>query len=52
MMGANYGVTYRIIPLEVYVIFPLIVLAVTILSAFFTALCTRTIAAAEASSIE
>lgn len=52
MMGANYGVTYRIIPLEVYVIFPLIVLAVTILSGFFTALCTRTIAAAEASSIE
>lgn len=52
IMGANYGVTYRIVPLEVYVSFPLILLAVTVLSAFFTALCTRTITASEASSIE
>ncbi len=52
MMGANYGVEYEIIPLEVYVIYPLIVLAITLISAFLTALYTRTIMASEASGIE
>ncbi len=52
MMGATYGVSYEIKPLEVFVIYPLAVLAVTVVSAFFTSLYTRTIKASEASSIE
>lgn len=52
MMGATYGVSYEINPLEVFVIYPLAVLAVTVISAFFTSLYTRKIKASEASSIE
>ncbi len=52
MMGADYGVEYKIVPLEVYVIYPCIVLVVTIISAYITALYTRRITASEASSIE
>ncbi|MBO5237321.1 MAG: ABC transporter permease [Lachnospiraceae bacterium] len=52
MMGAAFGIKYRIVPLEVYVIYPLIVLAITIISAGLTALYTRAIVASEASSIE
>lgn len=52
MMGATYGVSYEIKPIEVFVIYPLAVLAVTVVSAFFTSLYTRKIKASEASSIE
>lgn len=52
MMGADFGVKYEIVPLEVYVSYPLIVLAVTILSAFLTALYTRSITASETANIE
>ncbi len=52
MMGANYGVQYEIVPLEIYLIYPLIVLAITVISAFFTALYTIKIKASEASCIE
>ena len=52
MMGATYGVSYEIKPLEVFVIYPLAVLAVTVISAFFTSLYTGKIKASEASSIE
>ena len=52
MMGAGYGVEYKIVPLEVYVIYPIIVFMVTVLSGVFTSLYTRKITASEASSIE
>jgi len=52
MMGATYGVSCEIKPLEVFVIYPLAVLAVTVISAFFTSLYTGKIKASEASSIE
>ena len=52
MMGAYFGVEYRIVPLEVCVIYPLIVVGITIVSAFITSLYTRKINASEASSIE
>lgn len=52
VMGASFGISYEIKPLEVFVIYPAIVLAVTIFCAMLTALYTRTITAAQASSIE
>ncbi|MGN0624252.1 MAG: ABC transporter permease [Oscillospiraceae bacterium] len=52
MMGAAFGIEYDIKPLEVYVIYPAVVLAVTILSSMLTSLYTRRIAASQASSIE
>lgn len=52
MMGAESGVQYTIQPLEVYVIYPCIVLTVTMLGACLTALYTRRIQASDTSSIE
>ncbi len=52
MMGAFYGVEYEINSLEVFVIYPLIVLAITIISALFTSLYTKTIKTSETSDIE
>ena len=52
VMGASYGVKYEIVPVEVYMIYPLIVLIVTVASAFFTTLYTRTISASESAGIE
>ncbi len=52
MMGANYGVQYRINPVEVFLIYPVIVLLITIISAFLTSIYTKSIKASEASSIE
>ena len=51
-MGADFGIKYEIVPLEVYVIYPLLVLAVTMISAFLTAHCTKSISPAESSYIE
>lgn len=52
MMGASYGVEYEIVPMEVYLTYPLIVLSVTVVSAFFTTFYTRTISASESAGIE
>lgn len=52
MMGASYGVKYEIVPIEVYLIYPLTVLSVTLVSAFLTALHTKTISASESTGIE
>lgn len=52
MMGAEFGIKYEINKPEVFAILPVIVLSVTIISAFFTSLYTRTIKASQASSIE
>lgn len=52
MMGASFGISYEIKPLEVFVIYPVIVLTATIFCAMLTALYTRTITASQASGIE
>ena len=52
MMGANYGIEYNIVPLEVYVVYPLIVLTTTLVSAFITSQHIRTISSSEISGIE
>lgn len=51
MMGA-YDIQFEIMPLEVYVIYPLIVLIVTELAAFISAQNLRKVSASEASNIE
>ncbi len=52
MMGANYGVEFKINPLEVFLIYPVIVLLITVISAYLTSIYTKSIKASEASSIE
>lgn len=52
MMGADFGVEFDIRPLEVYVIYPALVLTVTMVSAFLTALSTRSIHARECSGVD
>ncbi len=52
MMGMELSVDYVINPLEMYVVFPIIILVVTIVSAFLTALYTRKIKASDTANIE
>lgn len=52
MMGAYFGIKYEISILEVCLIYPLIILVVSIISAIATALYTNKIKASDASSIE
>mgnify|MGYP002518244977 CR=1 FL=1 len=52
MMGANYGMEYAIDPIQVFVVYPLIVMATTLVSAMLTALHTRTIKSSEVSGVE
>lgn len=52
MMGAYFGIKYEISILEVCLIYPLIILVVSIISAIVTALYTNKIKASDASSIE
>ena len=52
MMGAFNGIEYAIVPLEVYVIYPLLIIGVTLISAFFTAQYVRIIPASESSETE
>ncbi len=49
--GAINGVDYNIKPVEVCVIYPVIVVAATVLGAFFTALCMKTIKASDTADI-
>ncbi len=51
MMGAQ-SITFQVKPLEVYVLYPLLVFAVTITSSMLTARQIRRIAASEASNAE
>lgn len=51
MMGAS-SIEFQVDPLEVYLIYPLLVFAVTMLSSFFTAQQIRKISASETSNIE
>ena len=52
IMGAVNGVDYNIRPIEVCVVYPLIIIAATILGAFLTALYMKTIKASDTSDIE
>ncbi len=52
MMGAVSGVGYEIVPFEIFVIYPVIVIAVTVIAAFFTSFCTNKIKSSDASNIE
>ena len=52
IMGAVSGVGYEIVPFEIFVLYPVIIVAVTIISAFFTSIYTNTIKSSDASNIE
>ena len=52
MMGAVYGVEYQIKPLELFALYPLVMLSITVLGAFCTSLYTRKITASQTSNIE
>ncbi len=52
MMGLELAVDYVTNPLEMWLIFPVIILAVTTISAYFTSLYTRKIKASDVSGIE
>ena len=52
MMGMELAVDYVINPVEMYLIFPVVILATTGVSAFLTALYTRKISASDSANIE
>lgn len=52
IMGATEGVGYRIVPLEIFLIYPAVILASAMAGAFFTAIYTKTIKASDTSNIE
>lgn len=51
-MGLEMGVEYVQNPVEIYAVFPVIVLAATVVSAFFTSLYTRKIKSSDTANIE
>ena len=52
VMGAVSGVSYEIRPFEIFAVYPLAVMAATIIGTFFAALYTRSIKASDTSDIE
>ena len=52
LMGLEMGVEYMQNPVEIYVIFPVIALAATVVSAFLTSLYTKKIKSSDTASIE
>jgi putative ABC transport system permease protein len=52
IMGAINGVSYEIVPVEIFVVYPVILVAVAIIAAFFTSLYTNTIKSSDPSNIE
>lgn len=52
VMGAVGGVGYEIVPFEIFLLYPAIVVVVTIIAAFFTSIYTNTIKSSDASNIE
>ncbi len=52
MMGLEMGIEYLQDPVEIYIIFPVIILASTIAGAFFTSLYTRKIKSSDTANIE
>ena len=51
-MGLEMGVEYMQIPMEIYAVFPVIVLTATVVSAFLTSLYTRKIKSSDTANIE
>ena len=52
MMGMELAVNYHINPLEMFLIYPAIILATTTLSAFLTSLATKSIKSVDTANIE
>ena len=52
MMGMELAVDYVINPIEMYLIFPLVILVTTTVSAFLTSLYTRKIKSSDTANIE
>lgn len=52
IMGAVSGVGYEIVPFEIFLIYPLILIAATVLSAALTSLYTKTIKSSDTADIE
>lgn len=52
IMGASNGVSYEIAPAEIFLLYPAIMVAVSIIAAFFTSIYTNTIKSSDASNIE
>lgn len=52
LIGAPYGVHYAIHPLEVYVVYPLVILVIVLAAAFLTAQYIRSISPSESSNME
>ena len=46
------GVSYEIVPVEIFMVYPVILVAVSIIAAFFTSIYTNTIKSSDASNIE
>ena len=52
MTGATYGIEYRIDPLQIFLIYPAIVLGVTVFGALLTSLRIRSVSTSECSNID
>ncbi|MDE6088742.1 MAG: ABC transporter permease, partial [Oscillospiraceae bacterium] len=52
VMGAVAGISYEIRPIEIFVVYPLVILLATLAGTFLTSLCTKSIKASDTSNIE
>ncbi len=52
MMGAVAGISYEIRPIDIFVVYPLVILSATLAGTFLTSLCTKSIKASDTSNIE
>ncbi|MDE6424598.1 MAG: FtsX-like permease family protein [Ruminococcus sp.] len=52
MMGAVAGISYEIRPIEIFVVYPLVILSATLAGTFLTSLYTKSIKASDTSNIE
>ncbi len=52
MMGAVAGISYEIRPVEIFVVYPLVILSATLIGTFLTSLYTKSIKASDTSNIE
>ena len=52
MMGASYGIDYKIVPIEVFFIYPVLMAAVTILSVGITSIAIKRVKTTEATRVD
>lgn len=52
MMGASYGIDYKIVPIEVFLIYPVLMAAVTILSVGITSIAIKRVKTTEATRVD